>query len=106
MTETVIVTPRYPRDTNGDEPPAGAPYPLTPLEIAPGNTMRRFGDDGDLEDAEFTVFLSLADESKIDDNYGIEVRGRDCFARVQVWRSQRSGRGGVVVLAKSKSGKS
>ncbi|TXH18709.1 MAG: hypothetical protein E6R06_26070 [Mycobacterium sp.] len=106
MTETVTVTPKYPVDANGDHPPDGAPYTLTPLEIAPGNTMRQFGTGGDLEDAEFTVFLPLADEAKIADDYGIKVRGHDCFARVQVWRSQRSGRGGIVVLAKSPSGKS
>ena len=106
MTETVQVTPRYPRDTNGDSLPDGAPYSLTPLAIAPGNTMRRFGDGGDLEEADFTVYLNLADEPKIADNYGIRVRGRDCYARVQVWKSPWSGRGGIVVLAKAPSGQS
>ena len=104
MTETVLVTPRHPRDANGDEPAAGSPYSLTPLAVAPGFTNRRFGDVGDVDEVAFTVYLALADEAKIADNYGIRVRGRDCLARVQVWRSPWSGRGGVVVLAKTAAG--
>lgn len=116
MAEIVTITPRFGNDTNGNPIPDGTPFPLTPLEIAPGNTVLQHGAGGDLDDVEFTVFFPLMVfrtalaghepvEALIEDGYGIRVRDRDCAARVQVWRSQRSGRGGVVVLARSVSGK-
>lgn len=116
MVETVTVTPRFGQNSDGDPIPDGDPFTLTPLEIAPGNTALQYGAGGDLDDVEFTVFLPLLmwrgpvetyvhTDELIKDDYGITVRGRDCTARVQVWRSQRSGRGGVVVLARSKTGK-
>lgn len=105
MSETVTVTPLFSNDDDGNPVPPGTPVVLTPIAIAPGNTTRQFGEGGDLDAAEFTVYLSLADESKIADDYGIHVRGKDCFARVQVWRSPRTSRGGVVVLCKSATGK-
>lgn len=106
MAETVTVTPMSEMDANGDPVAPGAPVVLTPIAIAPGNTTRQFGESGELEAAEFTVYLRLADESKIADDYAIRVRERDCFARVQVWRSPRTGRGGVVVLCRSATGAS
>ena len=114
--QTVTVTPRFPNDTNGDPVADGDPIELTPLEIAPGNTVLRYGFGGDLDDVEFTVFFPLlvwrgagegyvhADEL-IKDGYGISVGDRNCTARVQKWQSQRSGRGGLVVLAHSATGK-
>ncbi|MCV7205303.1 hypothetical protein H7J71_25185 [Mycolicibacterium peregrinum] len=103
--ETVTVTPLFGNDDDGNPVPAGTPVVLTPIAIAPGNTTRQFGEGGDLDAAEFTVFLKLADEAKIADDYQIEVRGKTCLARVRVWRSPRTGRGGIEVLCRSATGK-
>lgn len=104
--ETVIVTPTFGYDDDGDPRPDGTPFPLTAKFVAPGNTLREFGVGGDLEQAEFTVFLELTDLGKVKDGYRIEVRDKDCFARVQDWVSPRTGRGVVAVLAKSGTGQS
>lgn len=115
MAETVTVTPRSGLDANNDPIADGTPFTLTPLEVAPGNTVVKYDIDGDLDDVEFTVFFPLTVfrtaeagyervEDLVKDGYGVRVRDRDCVARVQVWRSQRSGRGGVVVLASSPTG--
>jgi hypothetical protein len=104
MSETVTVTPRFDNDLNGDPVADGVPYTLTARAVAPGNTMISYGAGGDLDDVEFTVFLPLG--SVISNGYKITVRGRDCVARVQVWDSAwNTGRGGVIVLAKSTTGK-
>lgn len=104
--ETVTVTPLFEMDADGNPVPPGTPVMLTPIAIAPGNTTRQFGDGGELEAAEFTVYLRLADEAKIADDYQVDVRGKTCLARVQVWRSPRTGRGGVVVLCRAATGTS
>ena len=116
MTETVTVTP--PVELNANMNPVGGggdPVVLTPLEVAPGNTVLQYGVGGDLDDVEFTVYLPLrtkidADwvdtETLVPDNSRISVRGRDCVARVSVWRSQRNPvRGGIAVLCRSSTGK-
>ncbi|MDB2211827.1 hypothetical protein [Mycobacteroides abscessus] len=104
--ETVIVTPTFGYDDDGEPRPDGTPFPLTPKFVAPGNTLREFGVGGDLEQADFTVFLELTDRGKVKDDYRIEVRDKDCFARVQDWVSPRTGRGVVAVLATSGTGRS
>ena len=102
----VEVTPLFGNDANGDPQPAGAPVRLAVLEIAPGNAVIKYGQGGDLTDVEFSVYLPLRDEHKIKDGDEIVVRGRRCVATVQVWRSQRApNQGGLVVLARSRSGK-
>lgn len=106
MTETVVVTPQFGIDSDGNPRTAGESVTLTPIAIAPGNTLQQAGVGGELDEADFTVFLALSDEGKVHDDYSITVRGRECRARVQVWRSPRTGRGGVVVLARSATGKS
>lgn len=122
MTETVTITEAVELDNQGNPvATAGDPVVLTPLEVAPGNTLLTFGVGGDLDDVEFTVYLSLktrmqvdVDEwawidttTLVDDDKLIEVRGRTCRARVQVWKSQRSAtRGGIAVLCQSATGKS
>lgn len=111
--ETVVVTPASGYDNDGDPIAPGSPVTLAPLEIAPGNTGQVFNDNGVLDTAEFTLYFPLrvrvagewvAAESVVRDDYAIKVRDRDCWARVQVWRSQRTHRGGVVVLCKSATG--
>lgn len=103
--ETVTVTPTFGYDDYGDPKPDGTPFPLTAKFIAPGNTLREFGVGGDSEHAEFTVFLELTDRGKVKDDDRIEVRDKDCFARVQDWVSPRTGRGVVAILATSRTGK-
>lgn len=115
MSETVTVTPTVGNDTNGDPATPGADITLTPLEIAPGNMLIKYGKGGDLTDVEFTVYLPLrvrtadgfaAIETLIRDGDEITVRGRRCTALVEIWRSGRgSNRGGAAVLARSRSGK-
>ncbi len=104
MSETVTITPFADRDADGNPVSAGAAYSLTAKAVAPGNTMLAYRTGGDVEEADFTVFLPLG--SVINDNDLIMVRGKKCSARVQVWDSAwNTGRGGVVVLAKAVSGR-
>ncbi len=115
MTETVTITPLSGNDSDGDPVTPGTAVTLTPLEIAPGNMLIKYGTGGDLTDVEFTVYLPLrvptatgwADvDTVVRDGDEIEVRGRRCTALVEVWRSQRgTNRGGAAVLARSRSGK-
>lgn len=115
-TETVTVTPHFGMNDDGDPVPPGSPVVLTPLVVAPGNTSLIFGRDGDQDIVEFTVYFGLtshrpdtntwvATTDVIADNYGINVRDRDCLTRVRVWRSPRSSLGGVEVLCRSATGK-
>lgn len=116
MSETVTITPASPGlDSDGDPVTRGTPVQLTPIEIAPGNTLIRYGVGADLVDVNFTVYLPLtvytgdawvATESVVRTGDIITVRGEPCVAMVQVWRSQRGGnRGGVAVLARLRTGR-
>lgn len=114
MTETVTVTPDGGINSDGDPVTDGTTITLTPLEVAPGNLLLRYGTGGDLTDVEFTIYLPLRinisgtwtdTDTLIRTGDRIEVRGRTCTAFVQVWKSQRGNRGGVAVLARSKTGK-
>lgn len=102
MAETVTVTPtggdRY--NSDGDPIAPGEPVTLVPIEVAPGNSLLTYGIGGDLDDVQFTVYLELG--SPIANNDIIEVRGRECRARVALWDS--SGYGGLAVLARSTTG--
>lgn len=102
MTETVTVTPSggdsY--DSDGNPIAGGDPIALEALEIAPGNSLLSFGIGGDLDDVAFTVYLELG--TPIVDDDTIEVRGKQCRARVGLWDS--TGLGGLAVLARSVTG--
>lgn len=104
MAETVTVTPsggdRY--DSDGNPLPGGSPVTLPTLGIAPGNSELRYGVGGDLDDVQFTVYMELG--SPVADDDEITVRGKQCRARVQEWRSPRTNRGGLVILARSTTG--
>lgn len=113
MPETVTITPLGGRDSDGDPVDNGEPFEVRALEVAPGNTLRRFGIGGDLDAVDFTVFLPLrvrqdegyvATVDRLPKDFSIRVRGRDCLGRAQVWDS--GGRGGIAVLAHSATGKS
>lgn len=113
MTETVTVTPAAGIDSDGNPSNAGDPVTLTPLEVAPGNQLLRYGAGGDLTGVEWTVYLPLRvrfegswtpTEELVRTGDDIVVRGQRCTAMVSVWRTQRGGRGGVAVLARSATG--
>lgn len=105
MIETVTVTPTGGGlDSDGNPTTTGSPVVLPTIAVAPGNTLLSLGIGGDLDDVEFTVYMSLG--SAVSDDDQITVRGKACRARVQEWRSPRTNRGGLAVLARSVTGKS
>lgn len=116
MSETVTITPGGTElNADGDPVTAGSPIELTAMEIAPGNVLIRWGVGGDLTDVNYTVFLPLRVRTDPDTwaetstlvhtGDEIEVRGDRCTALVQLWSSQRGRRGGLAVLARSRTGK-
>ncbi|ORA23404.1 hypothetical protein [Mycobacterium aquaticum] len=117
MTETVTVTPLFGMDAGSNPLPAGVPVVLTPLVVAPGNTALSFGEDGEQDTVEFTVYFGLTayrpdtdawvqTTDVVKDDYGIRVRDRDCLARVRVWQRPRTEPSGVEVLCRSTTGRS
>ncbi|MFV8234070.1 hypothetical protein D2E98_13380 [Mycobacteroides abscessus] len=114
MTEWVTVTPLGGKDPiTGDQLPDGAPLRLMAYEVAPGNTLLRFGVGGDLDSVEFTTYLPLRHRGAdgawepsaavLSKPFRIEVRDRNCLGRMQEWNSR--GRGGIAVLCHSGTGK-
>ena len=121
MNEQVTITPQAGHDSNGDPLPAGTPFDLAGL-VAPGNTLRAAGIGGDLDEADFTVYLPLRHRRPASTpgewewvpvidlltgptgEFTIQVRDRVCDGRAQLWNGG-GGRGGVVVLATSATGK-
>lgn len=97
-----MVTPQSGYDNDGNPIDPGDPVVLQTLAIAPGNTLLSFGIGGDLDDVAFTVYLKL--DSPIVDDDTITVRDKECRARVQEWRSPRTNRGGLAVLARATTG--
>lgn len=102
-TETVTVTPTFGSDSDGDPVADGTPFDAEAL-VAPGNTSFGYGVQGDLDTAEFTLYLPIGTAVKDDDR--IEVRGRVCTARVKEWHSMRTNRANLEVLCVSKTGAS
>lgn len=115
MIETVTVTPQSDHNSDGDPVAPGDPIQLRALEIAPGNLLINYGMGGDLVDVQFTVFLPLRSRTDIDTWTATEtlvktgdlitVRDKPCVALVQVWKASRGNRGGIAVLARSRTGK-
>lgn len=110
MTETVTITPQAGVDDNSDPLPAAAPFTMTGF-VAPGNTTTTPGNDGNLDEVTFTVYLPLKIKrsyqwvrttTAMTDNFTITVRGQVCVGRAQEW--DQCGRGGVVVLATADTG--
>lgn len=104
MSETVTITPTFGRDDDGNPIANGTPVVVAPIAVAPGNTTVQFTDSGNVDSADFTVYFRLGVSVK--DGDLIEVRDRDCIARVQEWVNPYANHGGVVVLCRSATGAS
>lgn len=117
MSEPVVITPQAGRDRKGNPLPAGVPFTLNG-RVAPGNTARTYGPGGDLEEVDFTIYFPLRARRQnpttlewrwedvaelLTEDFTVTLRGTTCAARVQNWND--GGRGGIVVLAKSATGK-
>lgn len=102
VTETVVVTPRGGQDDDGRRLPDGDPVQLVALSVETGNTSARYGVQGTVEIADFTVVLATG--SPVNDGDWIRVRGRDCLARVSREFSQHADRNQVIVLAQARTG--
>lgn len=103
--EPVTVIPQTGLDDNGDPTAAETPVVLEAITVAPGNTTFQFGDQGERDSAEYTVYLPFG--SPVSDDDLITVRGRNFRARVQEWRDPWPGEvslDGLVVLCKSVTG--
>lgn len=105
MSEPVIITPQAGMDAYDNPLPAGTPFTLTAL-VAPGDTTKKYGPDGNADDVQFTVYLPLRFKrpsgwvrtaTALTDNFTITVRGQTCRGRAKEWTE--GGRGGVEVLA-------
>jgi hypothetical protein len=116
VTETVTISAVVGNDSDGDPALPAEPITLAPLEISPGNMLQKYGKGGDLTDVEFTVYFPLRVRTDVNewtetvdvvkDGDEIVVRGKTCVALVELWQSGRGGsRGGVAVLARSRTGK-
>lgn len=112
MSERVTIVPDGGHDGSGDPLPDGAPIAVLAYEVAPGNTLLKFGVGGDLDSVEYTVYLPLRIRISgawtplagiLAKPFHIEVRERFCVGRAQVWDSR--GRGGIAVLCHSATGK-
>jgi hypothetical protein len=101
--EQVRVTPRGARDHTG-QPTAGATpaFDVLALAVTPGNSTRRFGVMGDVDEVEFTVALPI--EIPIKDNDGITVRGRFGLVRVRAEYNRWADRVVKVVTVESTTG--
>lgn len=102
MTETVVVTPRFDRDDDGNPVANGSPVTLQAFAVAPGNTTITYTHAGDVDDIAFTVFFQTP--VAINDGDLIVVRGKPCNARIQLWENPYRPHGGFVVLAESTTG--
>lgn len=104
MSETVTVTPQFGLDNYGNPVASGEPVPLEAFAVAPGNTTITYTNAGGVDNVAYTVFFQQAVAIKDDDL--IEVRGKTCRARIQLWESPYAVHGGFVVLAESTTGAS
>lgn len=102
IAELVTVTPRGGQDDNGARIPDGAPVDVVAVAVDVGNTAERYGAEGTLDEADFTVVLEVG--SGVRDGDWITVRGRRCVARVRRVFSQHVDRNRDVVLARFRGG--
>lgn len=100
--ELVVHTPRGQQDDRGRRAPDGEPATLPALAVDAGNTQERYGVEGTVEEADFTVVLALG--SGVRDGDWITVRGRRGLARVAREFSEHANRNQDVVLVRARSG--
>lgn len=110
MTEAVIITPQSGLDAYDDPIAAGTPFTVNGL-VAPGDTTKKYGVDGNADNVAFTVYLPLRirrpsgwvrTATALTDNFTITVRGQTCLGRVREWNE--GGRGGIEILATADTG--
>lgn len=106
--EQVTVIPQSSIDDDGNPGTSGDPILLEAFAVAPGNTTLQFGESGEVDAADFTVYLDV--DAPVSDDDLMQVRGRTCSVRVQEWIDPWPGThpqvGGVVVICKSRTGAS
>lgn len=102
IAELVTITPRGGQDDDGRRQPDGTPVEVEAIAVDAGNTAERYGAEGTLDEADFTVALEVG--SGVADGDWITVRGRRCVARVRRVFSQHVGRTVDVVLARFRGG--
>lgn len=110
MSEAVTITPQTGMDEYDNPSPAGTPFTLHAL-VAPGDTTKKYGADGNDDRVQFTVYLPLRLKissrwvrtvTALTDNFLITVRGQTCLGRAKEW--VEGSRGGVEVLASADTG--
>lgn len=75
---------------------------ITPWEMAPGTSAEFIALGRNGQDVQWTLYFPLKTELTDDDC--LEIAGTVYEIRVLTWRSRRSGRGGLVVLATHREG--
>lgn len=108
LMETVTVIPQSSLDSDGNPVSGGEPLVLNVFAVEPGNTAQQFGDTGDVDSVDFSVYF-LDRLAPVHDDDAIVVRGRTCRARVKEWRDPWPGDvplEGLVVLCHSTTGAS
>lgn len=102
VAELVTITPRGGQDDDGHRLADGTPFDVEAIRVDPGNTAERYGAEGTVDEADFTVVLRLG--SGVRDGDWIKVRGRQCVARIQRRFSQHAQRDQDVILARFRGG--
>jgi hypothetical protein len=100
--ELTTITPKFGRDDTGQPLPDGAPVDVVALGVDTGNTAKRYGRTGELDEADFTVAYPLG--TVVKDGDVITVRGRRGYARVTTALEQWADRSRLIVLVSSKYG--
>jgi hypothetical protein len=102
VAERVTIIARGGQDDDGIRLSDGPPVEAEALSVDAGNTAAKYGADGTISAADFTVVL--APGSGVRDDDWIVVRGRHCTARVARVFSQHHQANVDVVLARSATG--
>ncbi len=100
--ELTVVTPKFGRDDDGQPLPDGVPVEVLARGVDPGNTTKKYGSTGELDEVDFTVAYDL--DAPVKDGDVVTVRGRRGYARVQKHLEQWADRSQLVVTVASKYG--
>lgn len=102
IAEQVTIALRGGQDDDGRRLPDGPPILVTAFAVDAGNTAERYGAEGTIEEADFTVVLPIG--IGLRDGDWITVRGKRCVARIQREFSQHVQRNQDIVLARFRGG--